>query len=133
MALKKFTTPSQKERRKKRFWTISAKAVKSSQFYVSVYVVEDLGLTPGMRAMLAQDDETLDWFISFGNDPDGSKLSTPTKMRPGMFFSNSRAAVALVESVNARLSTTLLICRRPTIIDGEKWYKLQTAHPMRKN
>lgn len=132
MELKIYARESAHDRVKKRYRSVTVESRRSSQFYVSVFAAEELRLEPGKRVLVAHDEDSGEWYLSFGEDPAGSKLSKPRKTRPGMNFSNARAAAELVASLGAQRSVTLLLDMKGEEVDGVRWHRLLKERPLRK-
>lgn len=78
------------------------------------------------------------WYIRLLKSDEG----LPVKLKNGTgycknsqsYICTSRPAItAILDSIKAETGACLLIAQKPVIIDGNEWFELITAKPVRKN
>lgn len=108
---------------------------KVKMFYLNNLMADDLKLEYGQKAMVAHDDKTGEWLITFGEGFSGYSIYRLSNKRykPRYCFNGAKAAHALLNDTNANVAATFVVSRRPRIIDGQKWYRLLTKNPKRIN
>lgn len=107
---------------------------KGGYFSLNIKAIELFGLEPGCRIVIANDEDSRnDWYLAFGNNlENGTKLRlTYSKRSNNMRTQNKEAVNAILNSVKAEQSATFLISKSPKLIDGQTWYKILTAKPIR--
>lgn len=112
---------------------------KYRYLYFNAKVVREHNLKKGDRVKIAQDvDSKNDWYVTFCSpEEDGCKLWQQKKFGTdsrSLIFYNKAAVNALLDSIKATYSATLIIAATPTEMpDGTKWYRVLTANPIRKD
>lgn len=115
-------------------WILGASVKSTNQFYIGTNAIRDLKINDETRVILAEDDETREWYIAFGNFPNGNPMRGRRKKGCiGRTFCQRQAAAALIQRVKAVKSATFIISKNPTEIDGVQWHRILTASPIRKN
>lgn len=108
---------------------------KGGYFSLNVKAVELFGLKPGVCIVVAKDEDSRnDWYLTFGENLEiGTKLRLLHRRRRinSMRTQNKEAVNDILNSVKAEQSATFLISKSPKLIDGQTWYKILTAKPIR--
>lgn len=108
-------------------------ANRRGYFGFSCKCVRELGLTNETRILIAKDEESRnDWYIAFGQEPDGVKLWAQGRPINSYRAQNKAAAIEILDSVKAEKSATFLLAVKPIVQDGIEWYRIMTATPIRK-
>lgn len=133
MALKTFTKDKVK-RSQPTQWLVNVN-LRTGCFYLNNLVADDMGLKIGQYAVVAEDEDSKNWLISFDNKENGYilKILSNHGYRSRLCFSCRRAATALIEAVKAQKAATFLISRKPVEIEGKMWFKILHKQPIRKN
>lgn len=108
---------------------------KGGYFSLNLKAIEVFDLKANYRIVVAKDEDSRnDWYLTFGNNlENGTKLRLmPHGKRINNMRTQSKEAVnAILNSVKAEQSATFLISKLPKLIDGQTWYKILTAKPIR--
>lgn len=112
---------------------------KGGFFILNSKTIQDFGLRPGNRMIIAKDsDSRNDWYITFvGADNEaGTKLRIARGHKNSKIYSmrtqNRAASGAILDSVRAIHSATFIIAARTTEMpDGTIWHRVLTANPIR--
>lgn len=101
---------------------------------------EELNLTTDHAITFAKDsDSKCDWYISIKkDDPTG----LPVRCHHGGGNAKGYSSLgitcrsltgAILDGLKAKSGATVLIAQKPTVIDGQEWYQLIMAKPIRIN
>lgn len=133
MALKMFT----KDKRvngKPTQWLVNVNR-NVGVFFLNNLIIDDLQLEKGMTGMLACDDDTKEWYVTFGNDLHGFKLRILSNhdYKTRLCFAGKAAVISILNDIKAERAATFVISKKPKVIDGQKWYRIMTKRPQRVN
>lgn len=109
---------------------------RHGRFVFSNAAVCMFDLKEGVYTAFAKDEDSKsDWYITFEADArTGSKIRFAHNGRENggsMITNNKEAANALLDCVKADKGASFLISKSPKLIDGQTWYKILTAKPIR--
>ena len=104
-------------------------------FFLNNLIADDLKLVKGMKGMLACDDTTNEWYVTFGNDLPGFSLRVLSNhdYKTRLCFAGKAAVISILNEINAERAATFVISKRPKVIDGLNWYSILTKKPQRVN
>lgn len=104
-------------------------------FFLNNLIADELGLQKGLRGLVAYDEDTKEWYISFGDNLLGFSLRVLSNKnyKPRLCFAGKEAALSILNDVNATHGATFVISKRPKVIDGQNWYRIMTKKPKRIN
>lgn len=108
--------------------------LKTGCFYLNDLIRIELNLTKGTEALVACNEESGIWYITFGTQIDGFKLRRLMNLKgheDRLCFCYKKPAHRLLELVKAQIAATFVISKTPTDIDGAKWYRIMTKNPVR--
>lgn len=113
---------------------------RNAKISFSRQATEELGLSTEYAATFAKDsDSKNDWYVTFRKaDPSGLPIRAHHGSGNAAGYSTlgitcRSLSSAILDSLKAKSGATLLIAQKPEIINGEEWYQLITAKPLRLN
>lgn len=106
----------------------------SGGFYLNDLVRLDLDLKNGQEVLVAKDEKTKKWYITFDSGLQGFKLHKLNNQgghQHRLCFISRRPAHLLLDEVKATRAATFMLAKKPVMIDGHKWYRIITNDPVR--
>lgn len=116
-------------------WLVNVN-LKTGRFFLNNLIADDLGLGRDNYAVVAYDEESQSWLVTFDADEkEGYILQylANHEYRVRYQFTGRKAATAIINAVKAQRAATFLIGRRPLVVDGKKWYRILHKQPIRVN
>lgn len=110
--------------------------LNTGSFYLNDLIRADLDLKNGMPVLVAKDEKSGKWFISFDEGLNGFRLHRLNNSKgycPRLMFGSKEPAHLLLDEVKASVGATFIVAQKPTIIDGHTWYRIITNPPARVN
>lgn len=103
-------------------------------FFLNNLIADDLKLELGNKGMIAYDNETKEWLVTFTDSLPGFRLRLLSNKdyKTRLCFAGAKAAHSILNDVNAEKAATFLISKKPRVIDGINWYRILTKTPTRK-
>lgn len=107
---------------------------RKGQVCLNGHIVNYLDLQVGDQMIMAKDtDSRNDWYIAFGKEINGYKMSALHAKNKGRMLAayfSLRGITDILTSVNAEKSASFILSlRNPKEQDGVKWYRILTAVP----
>lgn len=101
---------------------------------------EELNINTEKSVIFARDDESKnDWYICLMPD---QTTGIPVRAHNGAGFAKGYSTMSvtcrslsatILDALKAKSGATILIDQTPVVIDGQEWYQLMTAKPLRLN
>ncbi len=108
----------------------------SGGFYLNDLVRLELNLKNGQEVLVAKDEKSKKWYITFDSGLQGFKLHKLNNQgghQHRLCFISRRPAHLLLDEVKATKAATFMLAKKPIEIDGHKWYRIITNDPVRVN
>lgn len=107
---------------------------KCGMFFLNNLIADDLKLELGNKGMIAYDNETKEWLVTFNDSLPGFRLRLLSNKyyKTRLCFAGAKAAHSILNDVNAEKAATFLISKKPRVIDGINWYRILSKTPTRK-
>lgn len=106
---------------------------------LSALLVHEMGIKPEMNLFFARNTEAkCEWYIRFDNSGDGLSIRAHRgggycKGIASLGVTSRGITAKLLDSCKAERSLSLLVAKTPTTINGQDWFQLITAKPIRIN
>lgn len=116
-------------------WLINVN-LNTGAFYLNDLIRANLDLKAGMSVLVAKDEKSGKWYISFDEGLHGFRLHGLRNNKghfPRLMFGSKEPAHRLLSEVKATVGATFIISQNPTKIDGHTWYRIITNTPARVN
>lgn len=133
MELTKFDKSSVRKGTPMTQWLVNVN-LKSGGFYLNDLVRLELDLKNGQEVLVAKDEKSNKWYITFDSGLQGfrlHKLSNQGGHQDRLCFISRRPAHLLLNEVRATRAATFMLAKNPTTIDDHKWYRIITTDPVR--
>ncbi len=112
---------------------------RNARVTLSAMLVNEMGIEADMSLYIARNTEAkCEWYIRFDKGDNGLKIRAHKgggycKGKASLGVTSRGITAMMLDSCKAERGLSLLVAKTPTMINGQEWYQLITAKPIRVN